>query len=256
VLLSAISAAQGDADEFIYNSFSGADLSMDNQASVIDGLLRLSEDTDTKGHAFHTFPLAFSNNPVISSNTSSVPSFSTTFVFAIISEYDSVSSDGLAFVLSSTNQLFSSSERQYLGLPNSETMGNESNHFLAIELDTIRNLEFRDIDDNHIGVDMNSLISNASKGAGYYTPDGEFKNLKLNSGEPMQVWVDYDSERTILNVTIAPLPSTKPNRPLLSIPYDLSSVLPNTRAYVGFSSAAGPVPTMHCILGWRLGASS
>ena len=141
--VSAISAAEGDADEFIYNSFSGADadLSMDNQASVIDGLLRLSDGADTKGHAFHTSPLDFKNNPVISSNTSSssVPSFSTTFVFAIISEYDSVSSDGLAFVLSSTNQLFSSSESQYLGLPNSETMGNESNHFLAIELDTIKN---------------------------------------------------------------------------------------------------------------------
>ncbi|XP_066357851.1 L-type lectin-domain containing receptor kinase SIT2-like [Miscanthus floridulus] len=94
-------------------------------------------------------------------------------------------------------------------------MGNESNHLLAIVT------------------------------SGCYTSDGEFK-----SGEPMQVWVDYDSERTILNVTIAHLPSTKPNRPLLSIPYDLSSVLPNTRAYVGFSSAAGRIPTMHCILGW------
>ena len=134
VLLSAaaISAAEGDADEFIYNSFSGADadLSMDNQASVIDGLLRLSEGADTKGHAFHTSPLDFKNNPS-NTSSSSVPSFSTTFVFAIISDSDDLSTDGLAFVLSSTNKLFSSSAAQYLGLLNSETMGNESNHLLA-----------------------------------------------------------------------------------------------------------------------------
>ena len=89
---------------------------------------------------------------------------------------------------------------------------------MVIVLYTVENFEFGDIDDNHIGVDVNSLISNASKTAGYYTSDGEFHNLSLSSGEPMQVWVDYDSKRTILNVTIAPyyLSSAKPHRPLLS----------------------------------------
>ena len=54
---------------------------------------------------------------------------------------------------------------------------------MVIELYTVENFEFGDIDDNHIGVDVNSLISNASKTAGYYTSDGEFHNLSLSSGQ-------------------------------------------------------------------------
>jgi len=122
----------GEADGFIYNGFSGADLSMDNEAFVTDGLLRLTNwYYSATGHAFHTFPLDFSN-PVIS-NTSSVPSFSTTFVFAIVGNYDFydtselISSDGLAFVLSSTKELFGASETPgYLGLVNSSTNGNRA----------------------------------------------------------------------------------------------------------------------------------
>ncbi|KAJ1273737.1 hypothetical protein BS78_05G007000 [Paspalum vaginatum] len=209
VLLSAVCATtSADADEFIYNGFSGADIFMDNQASVTnDGLLRLTGGMDAKGHAFHTSPLDFSNR-------SSAPSFSTTFVFAIVSLYNESSSDGLAFVLSPTKNLSSSSEGKYLGLVDPSTIG-------------------------------------------YYTSDGEFHNLSLSSGEPMQVWVDYDSYSTVLNVTIAPyynLSTTKPNRPLLSVRYDLSSVLPSTGAYAGFSAATPQlweaVFTSHYILGW------
>jgi hypothetical protein len=50
VLLSALCATttSADADEFIYNGFSGAVLSMDDQGSVIgDGLLRLTYGMDT-----------------------------------------------------------------------------------------------------------------------------------------------------------------------------------------------------------------
>jgi hypothetical protein len=131
-------------------------------------------------------------------------SFSTTFVFAIIPQYYGMSSHGLAFVLSSTKELFSALPGQYLGLLNKWNYGNFSNHLLAIELDTIFNAEFKDINDNHIGIDINALNSVQSAVAGYYTSDGYFSNLSLISTKPMQVWVDYDSKHTMLNVTISP----------------------------------------------------
>ncbi|WVZ54919.1 hypothetical protein U9M48_005655 [Paspalum notatum var. saurae] len=266
VFLSVVSAASAyadfTADEFIYNGFFGSDLSLDNQALVSDGLLKLTDGVSSKGHAFYTFPLNFSS-PEISNTSSSVPSFSTTFVFAIVSYYQGFSTDGLAFVLSSSKNLSSGFEdSQYLGLVDSlpsSTGNKESNHhLLAIEFDTIQNPELEDIDDNHIGIDVNSPISINSHTAGYYASDGTFYKLSLAGGEPMQVWVDYDSKHTILNITIAhySLSSTKPNRPLISITYDLSSVLPNTSsAYAGFSSACGPINTRHYILGWSFNLS-
>ena len=55
-------------------------------------------------------------------------------------------------------------------------------------------MEFRDIDDNHVGVDVNSLTSVQAASAGYYDDQtGSFRNLSLISRKAMQVWVEYDS---------------------------------------------------------------
>ncbi|WVZ54921.1 hypothetical protein U9M48_005657 [Paspalum notatum var. saurae] len=247
----AVVGASADGGEFTFNGFSGNDLTMDGEASVTNGLLELTSGrAQLKGHAFYTFPLNFTSDAV--PNRSSIPSFSTTFVFAIIGQYDDLSGHGLAFVLSSTKELFTALPAQFLGLLNTWNNGNASNRLLAIELDTIQNSEFGDIDDNHIGIDINSLESLESHTTGYYTSDGEFHNLSLVSRKPMQVWVDYDSNQSMLNVTIAPyfLSSTKPSRPLLSYIFNSSAVLPNTAVYAGFSSATGTLNSKHYVLGW------
>ncbi|KAF8671354.1 hypothetical protein HU200_050068 [Digitaria exilis] len=67
----------------------------------------------------------------------------------------------------------------------------------------------------------------------------------------MQVWVDYDTTHAMLNATIAPCClSSKPSTPLLSVRYNLSSVLPTTAVFAGFSAATGPIDSRHYILGW------
>ena len=38
----------------------------------------------------------------------------------------------------------------------------------AVELDTIQNKEFGDINNNHIGINLNGLNSSTSQPAGYY----------------------------------------------------------------------------------------
>jgi hypothetical protein len=251
LLLSMVSARTSAADgEFIYNGFSGNNLTMDGEASVADGVLRLtSGQAKRKGHAFYTYPLNFTNHAV--PEGFSVPSFSRTFVFTILGAYLDLSGHGLAFVLSSTKELFNALPSQYLGLLSSWSNGNASNQLLAVELDTIQNSEFTDIDDNHVGVDINSLHSHISHTAGYYTSDGKFHQLDLISRKPMQVWVDYDSKTTVINVTIAPYSlADKPSRPLISVTYDLSTTLPTAQVYAGFSSATGTINSRHYVLGW------
>jgi hypothetical protein len=114
-------------------------------------------------------------------------------------------------------------------------------------------MELRDIDANHVGIDINGAISNQSHTAGFYDDKtGFFNNLNLTSGEGLQLWIDYGGESPRINVTISPLGIAKPARPLLSAMYDLSTVLTED-AYLGFGSAAGMDGSGHYILGWSFG---
>ncbi|VAH24967.1 unnamed protein product [Triticum turgidum subsp. durum] len=180
----------------------------------------------------------------------SISSFSTTFVFVITSEYTGLSTHGLAFTISATtDSLLDALPSQYMGMFNRENVRNVANRLFAVELDTVQNPEFRDINDNHVGIDVNTLVSINSHTAGYYTPDGTFSPLTLISGKPMQVWVDYDGNSHHVNVSLAPYLEHKPQRPLLSSPLNISSLLPSS-AYVGFASATGPARSIHHIIGW------
>ncbi|RHN46165.1 putative non-specific serine/threonine protein kinase [Medicago truncatula] len=142
---------------------------------------------------------------------------------------------------------------QYLGPFNDSNIGNTSNHVFAVELDTIQDLEFDDINNNHAGIDINNLKSANSTPAGYYNAIGRFNDLSLSSGYPMQVWIEYDGVKKNIDVTLAPINFgcnvVKPARPLLSFTKDLSPIL-NNRMYVGFSSSTGVIVASHYILGW------
>ncbi|KEH22956.1 putative protein kinase RLK-Pelle-L-LEC family [Medicago truncatula] len=231
---------------FIYNDFQSSHLYLDGIANLTsNGLLRLTNDTkQEKAHAFYP-------NPIVLKNTSngSVSSFSTTFVFAIRHQGPTYSGHGIVFVLSPTKGLPNSLQGSYLGLFDDSNNGNPSNHVFGVELDTIENREFDDINDNHVGIDINDLKSANSTPAGYYDGNGQFKNISLISGYPMQVWIEYDGEKKKIDVTLAPINVVKPKQPLLSLTKDLSPIL-NNSMYVGFSSATGSFLTSHYILGW------
>ncbi|XP_077236882.1 L-type lectin-domain containing receptor kinase IV.1-like isoform X2 [Tasmannia lanceolata] len=200
---------------FTYNGFLSAKLSLDGIAGITpNGLLELTNITQQrKGHAFPSMPLQFKDPTNERELPGALPAI-------------------------------------YIGLFNSSNNGNSTNHVLALELDTVQNLEFEDVDDNHVGIDINSLNSTNSAPAAYYSKEnGGIKNLSLLSGEPMQVWVEYNGRHKKLDVTIAPVKKPKPNRPLLSSRVNLSSVLLENM-YVGFSSATGVVITSNYVLGW------
>ncbi|XWS43748.1 hypothetical protein CRYUN_Cryun16bG0130500 [Craigia yunnanensis] len=231
---------------FIYNGFRSANLSLDGVAEFTsNGLLKLTNETEKRiGHAFYPYPVNFkkTNGPF--------SSFSTTFVFAIVSEYPTVSGHGIAFVIAPTRGLPGALPSQYLGLFNRLNNGNATNHVVAVELDTIQSSDFADINDNHVGIDINGLESNRSLPAGYHEDGtGQFKNLTLISAQRMQVWVEYHGLEKRMDVTLAPFNVPKPKTPLLSLSLDLSSIV-NNEMYVGFSSSTGSVLTFHYVLGW------
>ncbi|KAJ0028097.1 hypothetical protein Pint_35371 [Pistacia integerrima] len=208
-----------------------------------NGILRLTNETSRlQGHAFYSSPIQFKNL-----TTGKVFSFSTSFAVAIVPEYPKLGGHGLAFTISPSKNL-KSLPSQYLGLFNSSDVGNFSNHLFAVEFDTVQDFEFQDINDNHIGIDINSLTSNASTTAAYFTDSSTKENLTLKSGKPIQAWIDYDAAENIINVTISPY-STKPRLPILSFRVDLSPIFQESM-YIGFSSSTGLLASSHYILGW------
>ncbi|KAB2630638.1 L-type lectin-domain containing receptor kinase IV.1-like [Pyrus ussuriensis x Pyrus communis] len=238
ILIQATLAAAQNVS-FIYNGFRSEYLSLDGVAQFTpNGLLMLTNDSQEKSHAFYPNPVTFKN----SYSDTNVFSFSTTFVFAIRSAYAALSGHGMAFVISPTRGIPGVFPPQYMGLCNN-TNNNETNCVFAVELDTIWNNELGDINNNHVGIDINGLRSEKSAPAGYYAQNnGGFRNLTLISGQPMQVWVEYDDAKKKIDVTLAPIVVDKPQIPLLSLKRDLSMVL-NKTMYVGFSSSTGSFAT-------------
>ncbi|KAF2306176.1 hypothetical protein GH714_014971 [Hevea brasiliensis] len=232
--------------EIFFTGFKGVDtnITLSGVAEIgKNGVLRLTNETSRlMGHAFYTSPFQFKN-----SSNGKAFSFSTSFAFVVVPEYPKLGGHGLAFAISTSKDL-KALPSQYLGLLNASDSGNFTNHLLAVEFDTVQDFEFEDINDNHVGIDINSLKSNASAPAAYYSDDFSKQDLNLKGGYAIQVWIDYDSVQNLLNVTLSPT-SKKARLPILSFPIDLSPIF-KEHMYVGFSSSTGLLASSHYILGW------
>uniref|UniRef100_A0A1J3H2Q1 non-specific serine/threonine protein kinase n=1 Tax=Noccaea caerulescens TaxID=107243 RepID=A0A1J3H2Q1_NOCCA len=235
-----ISLSSQQETRFVYENFSAQEnLYLDINAAVLpSGLLQLTDASDDQmGRAFYKKPIQLSSSGPLS--------FSTHFVCALVPKPDVEGGHGIAFLVSPSMDFPSAQGRRYFGAFNAST-----NDVFAVELDTIWNPEFNDIDANHVGIDVHTPISVDIASASYYS-DLKRKNesIKLLSGKPIQVWVDY--EGTLLNVSIAPLEVQKPSRPLLSHRINLSEVFPNrSKLFVGFSAATGDAISGQYILWW------
>lgn len=245
ILLSIPALSQQDG--FIYTRFNqpNNNISLTGVATVTGrGILQLTNQTRRlMGHAFYSSPFQFKN----SSNASAF-SFSTCFAFAIIPEYQKLGGHGFAFTISHSMDFNTALPSQYLGLLNASDVGNFSNHLFAVEFDTVQDFEFGDINDNHVGIDINSLVSNKSAAVAYFTDDSEKQDLNLKNGKVILAWVEYDSSSNLVNVTLSPS-SSKPKLPLFSYYLDLSAILKESM-YVGFSASTGLLSSSHYILGW------
>ncbi|TVU16925.1 hypothetical protein EJB05_32929, partial [Eragrostis curvula] len=188
-----------DAQEFVYNGFADAGLTFEGEASIESGRLGLTSGLEIGGigHAFYRYPVSFETIP----GGPIVPSFTTTFVFEIsmFEDYNprGKGSDGLAFVLSSTNKFLDDSlPGQYLGLFNMSNRGNNSKNILAIELGDIVKPELSGTDNNHVAININNLTSINSHTAGYYYSSyGGFQFLTLASDGALQLWVETGDGR-------------------------------------------------------------
>ncbi|XP_010534518.1 PREDICTED: L-type lectin-domain containing receptor kinase S.4 [Tarenaya hassleriana] len=234
---------------FVGFKHSAPNLTLTGVAAITNnGAIKLTPDTQrVVGHAFYSLPARF-KPPGRKRDLS----FSTAFAFAVVPEFAKLGGHGFAFAISPSRDLSHSLPSQYLGLLNSSQEAS-SNHIFAVEFDTVKDFEFRDINDNHVGIDINSMESNISVPAAYFLPNSTEEELSLEGGGVIQAWIDYDSDKGRLDVKLSPS-SEKPKLSLLSYEVDLSPIL-GEEMYVGFSASTGLLASSHYILGWNFNMS-
>ncbi|XP_062094206.1 lectin-domain containing receptor kinase VI.3-like [Humulus lupulus] len=251
-----IISAQLQDLKFVFHGFKGNETNLTTEgASIIKntGLLRLTNRSqNVTGHAFYSERIRMTER-TSPSHPKNVSSFSTHFVFAIVHRGSDPGGYGLTFTISPKNRFPEAEADHYLGLFNKANDGSSTNHIFAVEFDTVNGFnENADRNGNHVGININGMLSNAAEPAAYYREgsDSNKEDVDLESGDPIQAWIDYDGQTSFVNVTIAPTSlDQRPSRPLLSKWVNLTDVVLDDM-YIGFSSSTGIKASSHYILGW------
>ncbi|KAL3328000.1 hypothetical protein AABB24_035587 [Solanum stoloniferum] len=234
--------------DFAYNRFNNSNIIIDGVAIINpSGALKLTNRSNNViGHAFHPTPV-----PIFNSSTKNVTSFSTYFVFAIVSLEKTSGGFGFAFTLSPSPGFPGAEGGHFLGVLNRMNNDDDANHIFMVEFDTVDGHdEGVDTAGNQIGINRNSMSHIVSESADYHiSGTNETKPVDLQRGESIQAWIDYDGMSKVVNVTISPITVPKPIKPLITWNVDLSPVL-NETTYAGFSAATGDKASSHYILGW------
>ncbi|XP_002519607.2 L-type lectin-domain containing receptor kinase VIII.1 [Ricinus communis] len=200
-----------------------------------------SQATDLKhqaGRAIYSFPIR-----LLDPLTATPASFETTFSFQFT---NSTTSN-----LSSTYNLTGAggSGLTFIIVPDEFTVGRpgpwlamlndacEDNYkAVAIEFDTRQNPEFGDPNDNHIGIDLGSIVSTI-------TINASDVGISLKDGSLHQAWISYNGPRRWMDIRLA-------SKPIFSGFLDLSPFL-NEYMFVGFSASTGNLTQIHNILSWN-----
>jgi hypothetical protein len=226
---------------FNYSSFqqeNGADLIMIN-SSVYLGAIQVTPDVrgasiaNYSGRVFYEKPFRLWNKGVKAS-------FNTTFVLRI-SPQPPRGGEGLAFILAAdATTLPQNSEGQWLGIVNASTNGSSQANVVAVEFDTKKSYQ-EDLDDNHVGLDVNSIYSIEQVSLTYY-------GVNLSSSSDVTVKVQYDGKAMNVSVSMTNGPGGKV--PIISLPLNLSDYLPE-EVFVGFSASTGNDTELNCIRSWE-----
>lgn len=230
LLAPGVSAQAIDYDDF--SDLSALTLNGDtaaiNAAPVSSGgqvVLRLTDGLSQSGSAFLTAPISLAANA----------SFSTRFSFQL-TDGEGIGTppgaDGFVFVVQTVANTAGGGGAGigYAGIGDS----------LGIEFDTFDNGGPSEIDGNHVGVNLDGNVESVASAS--VSPE-------FNDGSIWTAWVDYDGAAQMLEVRVAQS-GVRPTAPLLAHGVDLVSVLGQTDAFVGFTSATGDGANDHDIREW------
>ncbi|KAJ6746128.1 hypothetical protein OIU74_028729 [Salix koriyanagi] len=227
---------------FQFPNFTIADqsqLSLSDNSSIALGAIQVTPDVNgasmenRAGRVLYRLPFRLWREKGKNAN------FYTTFVLNV-QNMTASSGEGLAFILTADRAVPDGSDGQWLGIVNSRLNGTPEAQIVAVEFDTRKSFP-DDLDDNHIGLDVNSVYSKRSvslNDGGIYIP----------AAKDIKVVVQYDGK----NLTVFVGDDMK--NPVLSEPLDLSAYLPEM-VYIGFSGSTSDHTQLNCVKSWEFTGS-
>ncbi|KAJ0683623.1 putative protein kinase RLK-Pelle-L-LEC family [Helianthus annuus] len=234
-----------------------SELAFQNDARVSQDALQVTPDT---GNNMAVYDLHNQSGRIMfkrrfklwdgdSTSNSTVASFNTSFLVNMF-PVNGTPGEGLAFLIAPTIDIPENSYGQYLGLTNQTLDSQTTNGVVAIELDTVK--QAFDIDNNHIGLNINSIRSVVSKSL---TP------LNITLAPPTasfhNIWIQYNGTEKVIRVYIADQPEkTSPTPPMPKTPIiehelDLRKTV-NKDSYIGFAASTGDSVELNCVLQWNI----
>lgn len=218
---------------FNYSSFekeNESDLILPPDSYIVLNAIQVTPDvtsgallTNKSGRALYKRPFKLERNS----------SFTSTFVLNLSNKTDP-GGEGLAFILTAHSDRPQNSHGQWLGIVNESTNGsNTTAQIVAVEFDTRKSYP-EDLDDNHVGLDLNSI----------YSIEHKSLDIRLLNGTDVKVKVEYD--RGVLEVFVGEDEST----PVIYRSIDLREYLPE-KIYAGFSASTGDQTQLNCVKSWE-----
>ncbi|PSR98182.1 Legume lectin domain protein [Actinidia chinensis var. chinensis] len=229
------------ATEFDFGTLTLSSLKLLGDAHLNNGSVSLTRDlavpNSGAGRALYSKPIRF-RRP----ETHYLASFSTFFSFSVTNLNPSSIGGGIAFVISPDDDVVGDAGG-YLGLIDAK---GGPNGVVAVEFDTLMDVEFSDINGNHVGLDLNSMVSTQ-------VGDLETISIDLKSGDLVNSWIDYSGSTRTLNISVS-YSNLKPEEPLLSFSLDLDPYV-NDFMFVGFSGSTQGSTETHSIEWWSFTSS-
>ncbi|OMO72547.1 hypothetical protein CCACVL1_17725 [Corchorus capsularis] len=227
--------------EFDFGTLTLSSLKLLGDAHLNNGSVRLTRDLQVpnsgSGRALYSKPVRF-RQP----GTHYPCSFSTFFSFSVTNLNPDSIGGGLAFVISPDGDFLGAAGGS-LGLLDDK---GQALGFVAVEFDTLMDVEFKDINGNHVGLDLNSVVSSQVGDLGTL-------DIDLKSGNLVNSWIEYDSSFGVLNISVS-YSNLKPKQPMLSLPLNLDQYV-NDFMYVGFSGSTQGSTEVHSIEWWSFSSS-
>eukprot|EP00262_Sarcandra_glabra_P014679 TRINITY_DN433_c0_g1_i1.p1 TRINITY_DN433_c0_g1~~TRINITY_DN433_c0_g1_i1.p1 ORF type:complete len:720 (-),score=38.46 TRINITY_DN433_c0_g1_i1:107-2149(-) len=242
---------------FSFGPFQSTDQSnftLEQDASINNGALQITPDSinanfilqNKSGRVVLNTPFKLYEIKTKSSSSSSqtIASFNSTFTVNIYRPTPVPAGEGIAFFIAPDRDMPAGSHGQWLGLTNATVDGLASNRLIAIELDTVKQ-QF-DPDGDHIGLDINSVVSNKTFSLSRV-------GIEIAPIIPANytVWVQYNGLTMIMNIYMAREGALMPSTPLISSVIDVRDILSDT-SYFGFSASTGNLTQLNCVLRWDL----
>nr|XP_043623596.1 L-type lectin-domain containing receptor kinase VIII.2-like [Erigeron canadensis] len=199
-------------------------------AHILNSTFRLTSDLPVPnsgaGRVLYNKPITFRRPG------NQIPtSFATHFSFSVLDLNLNSIGGGFAFVISPDDRSIGAAGG-FLGIPAGS---------VAVEFDTVKDIEFNDVNGNHVGLSINSMVS-------LHAADLDSVNVSLKSGELIHSWVEYSGSNHHLKVFVS-YAKTKPVSPVLLVTIDLYQYV-NESMYVGFSGSTQGSTEVHWVDFW------